>query len=55
MARRSVARTTISKLLSRLSTHGLIDNRGAGQDRWTAKAWHLTDRGEKLEEATRRR
>lgn len=45
----------ISKLLSRLARLGLIENRGAGQRRGAANAWHLTDRGIELESAIRRK
>jgi len=45
----------ISKLLGRLAALALIENRGAGQARGAANAWHLTDRGSQLERATRPR
>lgn len=45
----------ISKLLNRLARLGLIENNGAGQPLGAANAWQLTDRGEQLERATRRR
>jgi AcrR family transcriptional regulator len=43
----------ISKLLSRVAGLGLIENRGAGQERGRANAWHLTPRGLRVERATR--
>jgi AcrR family transcriptional regulator/DNA-binding MarR family transcriptional regulator len=41
----------ISKLLARLQRLELIENRGAGQARGTANAWHLTPRGVEVERA----
>jgi AcrR family transcriptional regulator len=45
----------ISKLLTRLCRLELIENRGEGQERGAANAWHLTARGEQVERATRAR
>lgn len=45
----------ISKLLTRLAGLGLVENRGAGQERGAANAWHLTARGVAVERATRPR
>jgi AcrR family transcriptional regulator len=45
----------VSKLLSRLARLELIENRGAGQSRGGANAWHLTPSGAELEAAIRRR
>jgi AcrR family transcriptional regulator/DNA-binding MarR family transcriptional regulator len=42
----------ISKLLSRLARLGLVENRGRGQERGAANAWHLTSRGASVERAT---
>jgi AcrR family transcriptional regulator len=42
----------ISKLLSRLKGLGFIENRGLGQDAGLANAWHLTDGGIKIVQAT---
>jgi AcrR family transcriptional regulator len=39
----------ISKLLTRLTCLGLVENRGAGQSRGLANAWHLTPRGAAVE------
>jgi DNA-binding MarR family transcriptional regulator len=44
----------ISKLLSRLSQHGLVANSG-GQGHGRPNAWHLTARGRQLETASGRR
>ena len=44
----------ISKLLSRLSQHGLVANSG-GQGHGRPNAWHLTARGRQLETASSRR
>jgi AcrR family transcriptional regulator/DNA-binding MarR family transcriptional regulator len=38
----------ISKLLSRLEGHGLIENRSLGQAIGAKNAWHLTPRGQEL-------
>jgi AcrR family transcriptional regulator len=38
----------ISKLLARLARLGLMENRGEGQAKGGANAWHLTRRGEQL-------
>jgi AcrR family transcriptional regulator/DNA-binding MarR family transcriptional regulator len=43
----------ISKLLARLARLGLLTNRGPGQRRGAANAWHLTARGGEVESATR--
>jgi len=43
----------ISKLLTRLARLQLIVNRGEGQERGASNAWHLTDRGTRIERATR--
>jgi AcrR family transcriptional regulator len=45
----------ISKLLRRLERLGLVENRGLGQQKGAANAWHLTDRGTRVEQATRPR
>ena len=45
----------ISKLLTRLAGIGLIENVGPGQPRGGANAWKLTEDGQRLEEAIRRR
>jgi AcrR family transcriptional regulator len=45
----------ISKLLGRLARLELVENRGDGQERGAANAWHLTARGEAVERATRPR
>ncbi|HEY4450168.1 MAG TPA: TetR family transcriptional regulator [Solirubrobacteraceae bacterium] len=45
----------ISKLLNRLSRLDLVENRGEGQERGAANAWHMTARGTQLERATRPR
>jgi AcrR family transcriptional regulator len=42
----------ISKLLTRLARLDLIENRGDGQERGAANAWHLTSRGAQVERAT---
>jgi DNA-binding IclR family transcriptional regulator len=36
----------ISRLLSRLQGHSLIENTGEGKPRGGSNAWHLTERGE---------
>ena len=43
-----------SKLLSRLAQHELIENTGEGQSRGARNAWQLTERGERLNQATLR-
>jgi AcrR family transcriptional regulator/DNA-binding MarR family transcriptional regulator len=45
----------VSKLLARLDRLGLVENQGAGQAKGAANAWRLTDKGERLEYATRPR
>jgi len=45
----------ISKLLGRLARLELVENRGEGQERGAANAWHLTPRGAAVERATRPR
>ena len=45
----------ISKLLGRIARLGLIENRGEGQQRGAANAWHLTARGAEIERAARPR
>jgi AcrR family transcriptional regulator/DNA-binding MarR family transcriptional regulator len=45
----------ISKLLNRLGRLELVENRGEGQERGAANAWHLTARGSQVERATRPR
>jgi AcrR family transcriptional regulator len=45
----------ISKLLNRLARLSLVENRGEGQERGAANAWHLTARGTQVERATRPR
>ncbi len=45
----------ISKLLNRLARLELVVNRGEGQERGAANAWHLTVRGAQVERATRPR
>jgi DNA-binding MarR family transcriptional regulator len=45
----------ISKLLNRLARLKLVENRGEGQERGAANAWHLTARGGQVERATRPR
>jgi AcrR family transcriptional regulator/DNA-binding MarR family transcriptional regulator len=45
----------ISKLLNRLARLNLVENRGEGQERGAANAWHLTARGAQIERATRPR
>src|ERR1019366_2006910 len=39
----------ISKLLNRLARLELVDNRGEGQEKGAANAWHLTPRGAQVE------
>jgi AcrR family transcriptional regulator len=45
----------ISKLLGRLARLELVENRGDGQEKGAANAWHLTARGQAVERATRPR
>ena len=45
----------ISKLLGRLARLQLAENRGEGQEKGAANAWHLTARGAAVERATRPR
>ena len=45
----------ISKLLGRLESLDLLENRGEGQMKGAANAWYLTVRGAHLERATRPR
>jgi AcrR family transcriptional regulator/DNA-binding MarR family transcriptional regulator len=45
----------ISKLLNRLARLDLVENRGDGQEKGAANAWHLTARGNQVERATRPR
>jgi AcrR family transcriptional regulator len=45
----------ISKLLNRLARLKLVENRGEGQEKGAANAWHLTARGAQVERATRPR
>lgn len=45
----------ISKLLTRLAGLELVENRGLGQQKGAANAWHLTARGGLVERATRPR
>ena len=45
----------ISKLLGRLARLELVENRGEGQEKGAANAWHLTARGAAVERATRPR
>jgi AcrR family transcriptional regulator len=45
----------ISKLLGRLEGLGLLENRGLGQAKGAANAWHLSERGAQIERATRPR
>lgn len=45
----------ISKLLARLQRLGLVQNRGGGQSRGAANAWHLTERGAEVQRAVRPR
>ncbi len=45
----------ISKLLTRLERLELVTNTGEGQMKGGSNAWHLTDRGEQVERATRPR
>jgi AcrR family transcriptional regulator/DNA-binding MarR family transcriptional regulator len=45
----------ISKLMNRLAGLGLVENRGQGQEKGAANAWHLTARGSQIERATRPR
>ncbi len=43
----------ISKLLTRLARLKLVTNVGEGQEKGMSNAWHLTDRGIRVERATR--
>jgi AcrR family transcriptional regulator len=43
----------ISKLLARLQHLGLIDNAGFGQAKGESNSWHLTPRGQEIEQAIR--
>jgi AcrR family transcriptional regulator len=45
----------ISKLLGRLARLELVENLGDGQEKGAANAWHLSDRGQAVERATRPR
>jgi AcrR family transcriptional regulator len=45
----------ISKLLTRLRRLDLVENRGEGQAKGAANAWHLTERGTEVERAARPR
>ncbi len=45
----------MSKLLSRLSQLGLVENRGAGQSLGGSNSWHLTPRGVRVVAAGRPR
>ena len=45
----------ISKLLTRLQRLDLVENRGGGQLKGAANAWHLTERGTEVERAARPR
>jgi DNA-binding MarR family transcriptional regulator len=45
----------ISKLLGRLARLQLVENKGDGQEKGAANAWHLTARGAAVERATRPR
>jgi AcrR family transcriptional regulator/DNA-binding MarR family transcriptional regulator len=45
----------ISKLMNRLARLELVENRGEGQEKGAANAWHLTARGARVERATRPR
>jgi AcrR family transcriptional regulator/DNA-binding MarR family transcriptional regulator len=45
----------ISKLLTRLRRLDLVENRGEGQAKGAANAWHLTQRGTEVERAARPR
>jgi AcrR family transcriptional regulator/DNA-binding MarR family transcriptional regulator len=45
----------ISKLLTRLQRLDLVENRGEGQAKGAANAWHLTERGAEVERAARPR
>jgi AcrR family transcriptional regulator len=45
----------ISKLLNRLARLELVENKGDGQEKGAANAWHLTPRGASVERATRPR
>jgi AcrR family transcriptional regulator/DNA-binding MarR family transcriptional regulator len=43
----------VSKMLSRLERHGLVQNTGRGQSRGAPNEWRLTPEGEKLEQGIR--
>lgn len=45
----------ISKLLARLARLELVENTGDGQEKGGSNAWHLTQRGSRVERATRPR
>ena len=45
----------MKKLLTRLARLELVVNRGEGQEKGAANAWHLTPRGVQVERATRPR
>jgi AcrR family transcriptional regulator len=45
----------ISKLLARLARLELVENTGDGQEKGGSNAWHLTQRGARVERATRPR
>jgi AcrR family transcriptional regulator len=45
----------ISKLLARLARLELVENTGDGQEKGGSNAWHLSSRGERVEQATRPR
>ena len=45
----------ISKLLNRLARLELVENLGDGQEKGAANAWHLSQRGQAVERATRPR
>ena len=45
----------ISKLLNRLARLELVTNTGEGQLKGGSNAWHLTERGDQVERATRPR
>ncbi len=45
----------ISKLLARLARLELVENTGDGQEKGGSNAWHLTQRGTRVERATRPR
>ncbi len=45
----------ISKLLARLARLELVENTGEGQEKGGSNAWHLSARGQRVEQATRPR